>query len=572
MELNKNFNLSKSFFKNIFTSYITYILIFCFILFVIGINWGLPNKHTWQSDSLAPKTPIYAGFTGFLPGYFYKYPIVHQILLFIFNLPVLVFIFFTDHIFHADKILSLTQFCTLIFENRMYLTILTYIDRFISVIMGVLIVYFIYLSAKELFNEEAGLFAALITAFNPILNHYSHVAKVEVPYIFWAVLAIYTLIRVIKYENKKDYILSAIFICLSFGSKDQGYAIFILPIILYLIIFQLLNKEKNTKIINILFRKNILIFISYFIICTIIIENPIFNLEGLIKRFGLLTGEGGTRSIAYSSGVDGFFALLIDTLLSMINNHFGLPFFILSIAGFIVLIYINRSDFKKIIIYSIFFTASLSYYIFFVQIIKQSLDRFQFPMAIFLSAYGGYAIYYFYKIVHKKYKWILNIILISICIYSFYNTITINVNLLFDVRYKAEKWIKMNIPEGSKIERYSDFTYLPRIPESMNDYRITIEDDVLNIEERKPDYLILTSKYYPRFLHDVDQKEIDGRLNVTDKKLKTSLSDFNRFFKLLFDNKLNYILLIRFDYDMKYFKHYNVTPDHIIIYKRNVKK
>ena len=143
-----------------------------------------------------------------------------------------------------------------------------------------------------------------------------------------------------------------------------------------------------------------------------------------------------------------------------------------------------------------------------------------------------------------------------------------NINLLFDVRYKTEKWIKKNIPEGSKIEIYSGYEYLPRFPENVKEYTVTIDDDILSIEQRNPDFLILTSKYYPRFLYDIDQKSINGRLSVTDKKLNFSRTDFNAFFKLLFQNKLNYILLKRFDYDIKFFKHNGLTPDHILIYKR----
>ena len=69
-------------------------------------------------------------------------------------------------------------------------------------------------------------------------------------------------------------------------------------------------------------------------------------------------------------------------------------------------------------------------------------------MAIFLSVYGGYAIYFFYEIIKNKYKWILTLLLISFSTYGFYNTFTININFLNDVRYKAERWIENNIPQN----------------------------------------------------------------------------------------------------------------------------
>ena len=183
--------------KKIFKEPIFYILLFCFILFVIGINWGLPSTGTWQSDSFAPDVPVQGLVRGFSFGYYTKYPLVHQIVLSIFNIPVLIFAFI--------KSLSLNGFDKellkeLIFHDIRYLTTFTIIDRFVSLIMGLFIVYLIYLSGKELFNKRVGVFSAIIVSLNPVLNHYSHVAKVEVSYIFWAMLALYTLIRVVKFS------------------------------------------------------------------------------------------------------------------------------------------------------------------------------------------------------------------------------------------------------------------------------------------------------------------------------------------------------------------------------------
>ena len=189
---------------------------------------------------------------------------------------------------------------------------------------------------------------------------------------------------------------------------------------------------------------------------------------------------------------------------------------------------------------------------------------------MFIAVYGGYFIYFIFNILKNKInKIIFLVLLFFISLYAFYNTLTFNVNILFDIRYKAEAWMNKNIEQGSTIERYSGSSYLPRFPEMTNIYKISIKDKILNIEERKPDYLVLTSKYYPRFLHDIDQKIIDGRLSIKDKTLKySSMTDFKLFFNLLFENKLNYKLAKKFEYKNKFFQNIGLTPQHLLIYKR----
>ena len=549
--------------KKIFKEPIFYILLFCFILFVIGINWGLPSTGTWQSDSFAPDVPVQGLVRGFSFGYYTKYPLVHQIVLSIFNIPVLIFAFIQSLSLNGFEKELLKE---LIFHDIGYLTTFTLIDRFVSLIMGLFIVYLIYLSGKELFNKRVGVFSAIIVSLNPVLNHYSHVAKVEVSYIFWAMLALYTLIRVVKYDQRKDYIFCAIFTCLSFGSKDQGYAIFILPFIFYFIIYKYVFSEKQKNFLKVIFKKNTWIFILVLIIGTLVVENVFLNFEGLTKRFNHLTGDGGQRSISYTLGFDGIFALFTDITKSIINEGIGLPLFIFCIIGFFLIIYKYRNDKRNLFIYLIFIFASLSYYLFFVQLIRQSVERFQFPISIFLTIYGGFAINFLYSKLNGYYKKGFIVVLSLIFVYSSYNTFSFNINILYDVRYKAEDWMKKNIHENSKIEHYSGNSYLPRFPENTLHYKV--KENACSIEERKPDYIVLTSRYYPRFLGNFDQKIIDGRITVKDRALKYKDTDFPLFFDLLLNNKLNYRFVKRFNYDIKFFKEIGLTPNHIVIYER----
>lgn len=60
-----------------------------------------------------------------------------------------------------------------------------YISRLVSIIMGALTAWPIYLAGKSLFNRRAGLFAALAIAITPFHVWHSHYALIDVPTVFW---------------------------------------------------------------------------------------------------------------------------------------------------------------------------------------------------------------------------------------------------------------------------------------------------------------------------------------------------------------------------------------------------
>ena len=84
-------------------------------------------------------------------------------------------------------------------------------------------------------------------------------------------------------------------------------------------------------------------------------------------------------------------------MFQMFNKAIGLPFFIFSIIGIILLFYNNKNNKKELYIKSILLITSVSYYLFFIQVIRQINVRFSLPISIFISVYGAYAITYLFE-------------------------------------------------------------------------------------------------------------------------------------------------------------------------------
>ena len=546
---------------------ISWIILFNAIIFLIGINWGLPSSEDWHSDSLAPYYPLLGLSQGFSFGYLNKYPLVHQVILAVLNLPVAIVAFINSNPMEG---LSLSKFLMLI-RSPEYASVLTFTDRLVSAAMGLGIIYWMYRSVKELFNERTALITAFLLSFDAVLNFYSHMAKVEVPYIFWGVLGMYMLIRVIKYEQLKDYIYLALFSCLSYGTKDQGYALFVLPFIFYLAIYKVMYRDVAVSIGKTIFRKNFLWFCLAFIVITLVTQNVFFNLEGFIYRFEILTGWNGQRSMAYTLAPAGIWALFVDCIRSIIDDAIGLPLFLLYAAGVILFVIHRFSDRKDFIEKSIFLIGALSTYLFFVQVSRQDAVRFLLPITIFLTVYGAYLLNFLYEKLSGKLRIFAYAVCSLIFLYSFYLTFSVNMNFLNDLRYETEEWMADNIHAGSTIEYYAYLHYLPRFQKGISSYRIT--NDALSIEKRKPNYIVLTSHYYTRFLPEgVEHEVVDGRITNTAKAIYTRTSnDMPLFLKELFTGNLNYTQIAKFQEPDTWYRkvtHARISPNHIIIYKR----
>ena len=114
------------------------VLLFAAVLFTVGITWGLPHVESWMSDDLAPFHPLIGLSKGFSFGYFNKYPLVHQVILALVNIPLVVYAV-ASHA--AADGFRLYEFLVYV-RSADFASGLMLIDRLVSVVMGVGIVLF----------------------------------------------------------------------------------------------------------------------------------------------------------------------------------------------------------------------------------------------------------------------------------------------------------------------------------------------------------------------------------------------------------------------------------------------
>lgn len=451
------------------------ILIFSFFLNVYAIWWGLPSFIGWAVDEVSPQRVLWAVSNYFSNGWYDTYPPFHYYVLTILYLPCL--------ILHKLKIVDVQSLPTY--------TILFYLGRFLSVLMGTATVFVVYLCGREIYDNKSSLFAALITALNTPFIYYSKTTNVEVPYIFWFALSLLFYIRILKHHKTADYLLFTITCVTSVCTKDQAYGFYILTGLFIIVNYYLYIKSINNKlkIADLLQDRNIIICMFIGISLFVIYHNILFNWNGFIGHIKELAGPASYNSSEFldrpenniSEHLKLFWRSLTD-----IRRSWGWPVSILCLLGLGATVIQNR---KNYLLLSLLIPA-LSYYVFFISVILYSRDRFMIPICIILSFFGGKLVA---ELLRDK---TLAILFSLIFFYTFLHAVSVNILMAGDSRYYVESWMRQNINEKAAVLSVGIKEYLPRfeLQKFAKIKNVTIPEEK-ELEKEKIDYIITTSSY-----------------------------------------------------------------------------
>jgi len=100
--------------------------------------------------------------------------------------------------------------------------------KFIQILLSLVTAFFIYLIARDLFNEKVGLAAVVFTSFYPELIAFTHYSFSETFYIFFLILSFLLIIRYTKTNDYRILVLSAL--CLGLTSLIRSLVLYFIPI------------------------------------------------------------------------------------------------------------------------------------------------------------------------------------------------------------------------------------------------------------------------------------------------------------------------------------------------------
>lgn len=453
------------------------ILAVSFFLSIVGIWWGLPSMTGWAPDEIFPSRVLNGLLSLYSNGWHDKYPPVHFYLLGLLYAPF--------YLLHALRVLDLRELSSY--------TVLFYIGRLLSVAMGMGIVFFVYKTGKEIFDRRAALWAALIAALVDPFAYYAKITNADVPYVFWFVLSLLFFIRILKTRQRKYYLLFTAAAVLSVCTKDQAYGLYVVAPLA--VIFSDWRHKRNTiprlNFLRSLFDRTYLycFLLAAGLFC--IVHNILFNARGFTQHVKLITGPASRDYRMFENTISGQLKLFSLTFRQIINS-LGWPFFIVCAAGLLVSLLAKK---KNALLLSLLI-FSISYYVFYIAVVRYNYDRFNLPHFIVLSFFGGRLISDL-TAARPGYGKIKTGLLALMVIYSFMHSLSVDVLMIADSRYEIEKWMKANIPHEAVIGLATPTEYGPR----MDDFHwrsLPLSLPAFK-EMPKPDYVILNTDFSGAF-------------------------------------------------------------------------
>ena len=281
---------------------------------------------------------LYALSQGFSKGWHLRYPPFHLYVLTIAYSPVLIILFFLDLL----QVIDLNQFPILYQQNSIdrFLfagySFLFYLGRLVTVLMGTSTVYAIYKCGREMYDEKSSLFAALLVTLSWPICFYSKTINLDIPYLFWFCFSLLYYLRILKFHRIVDYCFFAIAAVFSICTKDQAYALYILPTLMIIISFYKFkkNQQPNFSISQFVVEKNITIPLGTSIVLFCLIHNVIFNWTGVVKHFQLITGSASQNYQLFEASWSGYLKLYRLVIIDVISS-LQLPVFCVCLGGII---------------------------------------------------------------------------------------------------------------------------------------------------------------------------------------------------------------------------------------------
>ena len=191
------------------------------LLYALGAYWGMPSALTPALDSISPLGPL-----AFVAKYkqadiTYIYPAVHQLIQFAAYVVVFVFAKITGSLGSVSSVWPYG------FQDPSAMfTILLVVSNLISTAMAALLLRALWRMRPS--AEAAQWFAIPLLGLSGVYAFYARTANMDIPYLFWAVLAwreIWVYITSTEPPLARRLWLAGLYSALSIGSKDQASGI-----------------------------------------------------------------------------------------------------------------------------------------------------------------------------------------------------------------------------------------------------------------------------------------------------------------------------------------------------------
>lgn len=529
-------------------------LAFCLLLHVVGITWGLPSSDAWDVDGVAPRDFLPGLAQTYSPGEFYTYPPLHLALLAVVTAPVtLVAVLRAAH-------LDVPSVMHVILAPP-YMTAMTAIARVVTLLMSLGIVLTLTRIAEEIAPDERKEGTATATAWFASLGwsftYYAHTTNLDVPYLFWAMLAVLSMVRaVVRCEPRRLRHVALAGAC-AIATKDQAYAMFLLGAPAALVAWLVADPRARAAFGKVLRETAIAAVLAGVVLA--VIDGAVVNPSGFRARVAFLTGEASKDFFTYSADAKGRLTAFVDTFTAF-RMHYPPVLAVLVLGGFAAALVSTRRAARAAALVPLFFALSFTF--FFNLVALRAEERFTLPQALLWAVYGGFGAERAWAglgLAARSAKLAGRAVVIALFALAAVECVRVDASMIFEPRYEAEAYLLAHATAADTIEVHGLNVYLPRFQDlPARVVRVgpkppakrgpipgveEVQAPLSDIDARRPRFVVVSGCYEWRYL-ERDLGGDTGRIVPPTQRRDASDPDATRFFQGLHAHQLGYVLVL----------------------------
>jgi hypothetical protein len=403
-----------------------------------GSWWGLPpwGWLAWAPDEVLPGDVIRAIDVRFANGWHGAYPPGHYYLLGWLFGPVL----FGARLGLVEAAMP---------PSSTYLALFV-IARLTTVLMASLTVVLVHLIGQEIYGPRAGAFAAFVTAFAIPIGFYSKVTNLDLPYLFWFALSFWFYARAVLGRGRSNVYGYALAATLSICTKDQAYALYLLPS-LHLLLVAWRSGAGGSRVAAIWRWLAGPLFAA--VVLFGVVQNFAFNFDGFVSHVRVVSGPQSGNFRMFEPTAAGQLQLFLDAL-PQFRWMFGWAGLGLIAIGLLALATRGRGRRRWWI-----FLPSASYYLTFIAVIGYHYDRFWLPLVVAFALTIGVALDRLLRpggFVPARFAAVGAMALIA------WRGLSADAMMFIESRYAAERWLRANVGLRVPVYYLGGLGYLPR--------------------------------------------------------------------------------------------------------------
>jgi hypothetical protein len=523
------------------------VLLLALLARLVGLLWGLPASDGWDDDGIAPRDFLPGVIDTYAWGHHATYPPLQMILLALTTAPI-----WAAALLRAPSLAPPAIVAAFVQVPTM--TALAVVARAVTIAMSIGLLWNLARIGETLRrSSRAGAWTAASCAVCSVFTYYSQTSNLDVPYLFWGVLAIRRVVEAITEREPRALRGALVFAALAVCTKDQAYALFFPSVPLALGGWLLLDPPARDKTSAI--ATHLAAGAAAGAAIVLLVDGALFNPVGFAERVRFLLGAASQDHAMYAANALGYARVARDAVMA-----FGRAFPWTMAPLVVVGVAAARRAPDRALRAAGWVPAlvALSFTLAFDMTARRTEDRFVLPQVLMCGVYAGLGCDALQTWLGPRRVGALAGVLAFAFVPAIFRCAAVDAAMVLDPRYEAERWLGAHLQPGDRLEVYDNNVHLPRLPAGLVVERVDVtppaarspmpgvtevRDRFSNVAARDPRFVLVSQFWAYKYLLEPRVLADQGRVLSPQQEAARLDEDSVAYFHDLRDGRLGYRLV-----------------------------